>query len=209
MQLKLTGFEHEQAIPPQYAFCIMDPETRVKPGPNLNPGISWEGAPEGTKSFVLICVDTDAPSKPDDVNKAGRFIPVGLPRANFYHWVMVDIPPNITSIAEGSCSNGLTPKGKQNPPGPPGSRQGLNDYTGWFQGSAEMEGRYFGYDGPCPPWNDSIVHHYHFVLYATGLAHCPVEGGFTGPQVEQALEGNVLAMEEVVGTYSLNPRVPV
>lgn len=42
---------------------------------------------------------------------------------------------------------------------PAGSRQGLNDYTAFMAGS-EMAGDYFGYDGPCPPWNDERLHHY-------------------------------------------------
>ena len=69
----------------------------------------------------------------------------------------------------------------------------------------DMEGDYLGYDGPCPPWNDSIIHHYHFVLYATDLERCPVEGAFTGSEVEAALAGHVLAEARVVGTYALNP----
>ena len=50
-----------------------------------------------------------------------------------------------------------------------------------------MEGQYFGYDGPCPPWNDSRVHHYQFRLLALDLPRCPVEGIFTGPQVLAAV----------------------
>ncbi|MEE8118521.1 MAG: phospholipid-binding protein, partial [Gammaproteobacteria bacterium] len=88
---------------------------------------------------------------------------------------------------------------------PEGSRQGLNDYTGWFSCDAEMGGDYFGYDGPCPPWNDSLLHHYHFVLYATDLDRCPVEGKFTGGDVEEAIKGHVMAETRVVGTYTLNP----
>ena len=70
-----------------------------------------------------------------------------------------------------------------------------------------MAGQYFGYDGPCPPWNDERLHHYHFVLYATDLARCPVEGAFTGQQVRTALAGHVLAEAKLTGTYSLNPAV--
>ena len=68
-----------------------------------------------------------------------------------------------------------------------------------------MAGDYFGYDGPCPPWNDSIVHHYVFTLYALDVPRCPVEGNFTGPQVLRAIEGHVLDRASITGTYSLNP----
>ena len=147
------------------------------------------------------------PTRADDVNKEGRVVPASLPRADFNHWAMVDIPPSVTEIAAGTCSDGIVARGKPSPPGPAGARQGLNDYTLWFAGDADMSGRYFGYEGPCPPWNDEILHHYHFVLYATDLVRCPVEGAFTGPQVEKAIAGHVLAEARLTGTYSLNPAV--
>ena len=50
-----------------------------------------------------------------------------------------------------------------------------------------MGGSYYGYDGPCPPWNDSIPHHYLFTLYALDIEQCPVEEGFGGPQVWELL----------------------
>jgi phosphatidylethanolamine-binding protein (PEBP) family uncharacterized protein len=68
-----------------------------------------------------------------------------------------------------------------------------------------MKGSYYGYDGPCPPWNDSIVHHYHFTLYALDVERCPIEGELTGPRVREAIEGHVLAQASLVGTYAINP----
>ena len=70
-----------------------------------------------------------------------------------------------------------------------------------------MKGPYLGYDGPCPPWNDELLHHYNFELYATDLARCPVEGAFTGQEVKAAITGHVLAEARLTGTYSLNPEV--
>jgi hypothetical protein len=207
MQIMSASFGHQQRIPEEYAFGAADPAQHVRLSGNRNPQLRWSGLPSATRSLVLICVDTDVPTKPDDVNKEGRVVPASLPRANFYHWVMVDIPPSVTEIAAGSCSDGIVPRGKRNPPGPAGARQGLNDYTNWFAGDADMSGQYFGYEGPCPPWNDEILHHYHFVIYATDLDRCPVEGAFTGAQVEAALQGHVLAQAKLTGTYSLNPAV--
>jgi Raf kinase inhibitor-like YbhB/YbcL family protein len=88
-----------------------------------------------------------------------------------------------------------------------GLRHGLNDYTGWFAGDADMKGDYFGYDGPCPPWNDSIVHHYVFTVYALDIERVPVEGKFTGAEVRAAIQGHVLAEASITGTYTLNPRL--
>ena len=56
------------------------------------------------------------------------------------HWAMADIPATCATIAAGSCSDGVVAHGKPAPPGPAGARQGLNDYTGWFAGDADMAG---------------------------------------------------------------------
>jgi Raf kinase inhibitor-like YbhB/YbcL family protein len=208
MKLIVEGIDDGKPIPEKFAFGIQDPKDHVRLGENLNPAIRWEGLPEGTRSLALICVDTDVPTRPDDVNQEGRTVPASLPRGRFYHWVLVDLPPLLSGIDEGECSRGVTAGGKQSPLGPKGSRQGRNDYTAWFEGDKDMGGVYLGYDGPCPPWNDSIPHHYHFVLYATDLERCPVEGAFAGEDVETALTGHVLARAEVTGVYSLNPAVP-
>lgn len=207
MQLSSSDVSHQARIAERFAFGAPDRQTHVRLSDNRNPALRWSGAPAGTRSFVLLCVDPDVPTRPDDVNQEGRTVPTSLPRANFCHWVMVDIAPTVTEIAQGTCSNGITPRGKRNPPGPPGSRQGLNDYTGWFAGDKDMSGEYYGYDGPCPPWNDALLHHYHFIVYATDLARCPVNGAFTAQQVEAAIRGHVLAEARLVGTYSLNPEV--
>ena len=163
--------------------------------------------PAGTKSFVLICHDPDVPSQGDDVNQEGKAIPIDLPRIDFYHWVLVDLPATATGIEEGEYSNGVTAGGKDGPVGPNGTRQGVNDYTNWFAGDADMGGDYYGYDGPCPPWNDTIVHHYMFTLYALHVEKCSVDGKFTGADVREAIAGHVLAKASVTGTYSLNPDV--
>jgi len=207
MLLTSSSFANGQRIPGKFAFGISDPAQHMRFGDNRNPQLGWSDWPTGTRSLVLICLDSDVPTKPDDVNQEGRTVPSSLPRGVFYHWVMVDIEPGLGEIAEASCAEGVVARGKQQPAGPAGSRQGVNDYTGWFAGDPEMSGSYLGYDGPCPPWNDETLHHYHFVLYATDLDRCPVEGQFTGPQVLAAIKGHVLAEARLTGTYSLNPAV--
>jgi Raf kinase inhibitor-like YbhB/YbcL family protein len=207
MQLMSSSFGHNQRIPEEFAFGIPDAAQHLRLGRNRNPHLFWSGVPAGTKALVLLCVDGDVPTRADDVNREDRVVPASLPRADFYHWVVVDIPPTVNEIAAGACSDGIVPRGKQAPAGPPGSRQGLNDYTLWFAGDADMAGQYFGYDGPCPPWNDELLHRYHFGLYATDVARCAVEGAFTGQQVQAALAGHVLAEARLTGTYSLNPGV--
>jgi phosphatidylethanolamine-binding protein (PEBP) family uncharacterized protein len=71
-----------------------------------------------------------------------------------------------------------------------------------------MAGTYGDYDGPCPPWNDSLVHHYHFTVYALSLDSLGLSGDFTGADVRAAMQGKVLAEATHMGTYSMNPSVP-
>jgi phosphatidylethanolamine-binding protein (PEBP) family uncharacterized protein len=117
------------------------------------------------------------------------------------------MPASGSPIRDGEFSNGVTLKGKSGPLAVRNTRQGLNDYTAWFANDANMAGDYFGYDGPCPPWNDSIVHRYVFTLYALGVAQCPVDGAFRGPELLAAIKPHVLASARLTGTYSLNPAV--
>ena len=112
---------------------------------NLNPHLAWSEVPAGTQSFALICHDFDVPSRGDDVNRSDREVPEDLPRVDFFHWVMVDLPASLRSIAEGEFSRGFTARGKPGPATLHGARHGLNDYTGWFAGNAEMAGNYFGF----------------------------------------------------------------
>ena len=58
-------------------------------GNDVSPQLSWSGAPAGTKSFTLTCIDPDAPS------------------GDFIHWLVYDIPASITTFSQG----GLLPAG--------------------------------------------------------------------------------------------------
>ena len=208
MRITSTTFEHDGEIPIRCAFGIPDADEHLKLGENMTPQLSWSGIPESARSLVLLCVDPDVPSSMDDFNREDATIPASLPRVDFIHWVMVDIPAGDGSVAEGECSDGIVPGGKINPPGPPESRQGINDYTNFMAGDPDMEGDYFGYEGPCPPWNDERLHHYHFILYAVDLDKTPVGERFTAADVLEAIEGHVVDMAKLVGKYSLNPDVP-
>src|SRR5690348_15316965 len=209
MKLTSKNFSDLGRIPAEFAFCALDPKTHVTLSKNRNPELSWSDLPNGTKSLVLIVHDTDVPSRADDVNQEGRTISAKLPRVDFYHWVLVDLDPASGGIKAGEFSDGITARGKKGPQGPRGTRQGLNDYTGWFASDKDMKGDYYGYDGPCPPWNDEILHHYVFALYALSVEKCGVTGTFRGPDVLTAIRGNVLGQAAMTGVYSLNPSVRI
>jgi Raf kinase inhibitor-like YbhB/YbcL family protein len=213
MKLWSDSFRNGAAIPGEFAFCVQDPNTHVKLSANRNPHLAWSDVPAGAKSLALIVHDPDVPSRGDDVNQEGKTVPVDLPRVEFFHWTLIDIPAVTTQIAAGSFANGVTPRGKGGPAiaNSPiaGARHGINDYTGWFAQDKDMSGSYFGYDGPCPPWNDAIVHHYIFTLYALDIASVPVDGSFTAAQVRQAIAGHILAEASITGLYTLNPAVSI
>jgi len=209
MKFTTDSFADGGAISPAHAFCAPDPGSRVKLGQNRNPHLAWGDLPKGTASVAIICHDPDVPSVGDDVNQEGRTIPAGMARVNFVHWVLVDMPASGSPIRDGEFSSGVTPKGKSGPLSLRGSRQGLNDYTAWFANDENMKGDYFGYDGPCPPWNDTIPHHYVFTLFAVDIETIAVQRKFTAAQVLKALKGHVLGSAKLTGLYSLNPAVRV
>jgi len=209
MKLTTTAFHDGGVIPSELAFGKPDAKAHVALSANRNPDLAWTGAPAGTKSFAVLCVDPDVPSRGDDVNQEGRVVPASLPRVDFFHWVLVDVPASSTSIARGEHADGVVPHGKPGPAAKHGARHGINDYTGWFAGDPSMAGDWYGYDGPCPPWNDAIAHRYVFTVYALDVPRLAVEGRFGGADAIRAMAGHVLAQASVTGRYALNPSVPL
>ena len=223
MKLHSDSFEHRGPIPSAFAMGRKD-GTADTFSDNRSPHLAWSEAPDGTKSFALLCVDPDAPTVAEMVGKPGVEIPVEQPRCDFVHWAMADIPPDVRGFAEGAWSDGVTKGGKTASVRPDeaqviktaggsslaGSdpvRVGLNDYTGWFAGDATMGGDYYGYDGPFPPSNDLRLHRYFFRLFALDLARLDLPERFTASDVQRAMQGRVLAEALTYGTYSLHPRV--
>ena len=153
MTLKITSsaFADGAAIPAKYT-CE---------GNDISPPLAWSGVPAGTKSLVLIVDDPDAPDP-----KA--------PRMTWVHWVLYNLPPTSTGLAE-AVGSAL----------PPGTKAGLND---WKRAD-------FG--GPCPPIGR---HRYFHKLYALDTEI----GALTKPtkaDIEAAMRGHVLAEAQLMGTY--------
>lgn len=204
MRLRSDSFNDGDYIPTRYALGKRSADGKIDLTENKNPHLAWSDLPDGTKSIAILCYDRSAPTRPDDVNQEGRLVPADLPRADFAHWVLVDVAPDAT-ITEGTFSDGAIPHGKDGPAGPLGTRSGINDYTGWFGGDPDMAGDYYGYDGPCPPFNDAIVHRYDFAVYALDIDRVPVEGKFTGPDVRSAMKGHILGEANIGFKYTINP----
>ncbi len=199
MRIHSDSFENSKPIPAEFALGAPDGF-----GDNRNPQLAWDNVPEGTRSFALLFIDADAPTDASNAGKQDVELPVDMPRTEFVHWAMADIPAAVRDIPAGSCSDSVTKGGKSDPPGPKGARQGLNDYTGWFEGNDDMGGNYFGYDGPYPPPNDLRTHRYFFRLFALDVGELELPGKFTAGDVFRALQGHVLAEALTYGTYSLH-----
>lgn len=192
-------------IPEKYAFGKHHPTDHFTFAGNRNPHLAWGDVPEGTQSFAIVCFDPEVPTVGDDVNQEGKTVPMDLPRTNFFHWILLDLPPNVREIREGVHALGITQGGKQEASSPDGGVTGANDYTSWFAGQEGMEGTYLGYDGPAPPWNDSRVHAYHFTVFALSVKSLGLTGNFGGHKAMRTLRSHVLAQAAHVGLYAINP----
>jgi Raf kinase inhibitor-like YbhB/YbcL family protein len=205
MHLRSNSFRPYDFLDPRLAFGTHDPTRHVRLAGNRNPHLAWSDPPAGTKSFALLVFDPDVPSEGSKVNREGVTVPLDLPRVDFFHWVVADLPADVREIAEGAHSDGVVAGGKPLGPTPSGGFTGLNDYTGWFAGDESMKGDYAGYDGPGPPWNDERVHGYRFVVYALDVPTLGLSGKFGGADLRRAMEGHVLGSAQIVGLYTINP----
>ena len=207
MKISSSSFNNGDRIPGEFAFCIIEPSSHITLSDNRNPQLSWSEAPAGTKSFAIICHDPDVPSSGESVNQEGKLVPASLPRVDFYHWVLLNLPATVNELKAGEFSAGVTPRGKPGPQAPHGSQQGINSYTDWFAGDKDMSGDYYGYDGPCPPWNDEIIHRYIFTVYALDSEKITVSDKLTGGEALAAIKPHILAQASLSGTYTLNPQL--
>jgi Raf kinase inhibitor-like YbhB/YbcL family protein len=215
MKLWSNTFRDGGLIPAENAFAAIDPFGHVRPSANRNPHVAWSEVPNGTRSLALFCCDGDAPQVLCDVNQEGKMLSEDAPRGEFFHWILIDLPTVVQTLKEGQFSDRVTPHGKSvssvshmiTNGGEHALHQGLNDYTGLFADDPQMAGEYYGYDGPCPPWNDLRIHHYIFRLYALDVPSLDLVPRFTGAQARAALQGHILDEAQLVGAYSLNPEL--
>jgi Raf kinase inhibitor-like YbhB/YbcL family protein len=152
MTITSSAFVPKGAIPAHYT-CE---------GRDVSPPLAWHGVPAGTKSLALVVDDPDAPDP-------------ASPKMIWVHWVVYDIPPSASGLAEAVKPGAL----------PPGTREGANDF-----------GR-TAYGGPCPPIGR---HRYFFKLYALDLS-LPGLGRASKAALEKAMRGHVLAEATLMGTY--------
>jgi hypothetical protein len=146
--LSSSSFKDTQMIPARFT-CD---------GEDRSPDLAWSGAPAKTASLALLCDDPDAPS------------------GDWVHWVVFDLPPESSGLAEGAPSTVQLQAG------------GTHGKNSW--------GR-LGYGGPCPP---SGTHRYFFKLLALDR-RLDLRPGATKADVLKAAEGHVLARAQLMGRY--------
>jgi len=204
LKVTVQGIAEGARIPAENAFGVPGDGVLFTFGPNVSPAISWSAGPAGTRSYAVIMHDASVPTVFDNANQEGKTIAADLPRMDFFHWILVDIPAGTTQIAKGAESTAVVPKGK-----PVGTTdlgvRGANDFGMFMAGNPDMAGDYGGYDGPAPPWNDEIVHEYHFTVYALDIASLGLRGAFGGKDALAAMQGHILAKGSVKGLYTLTP----
>lgn len=203
IEVESDSINHGERVPDAHAFGVPDGEGKAAAeGGNRSPHLRWSGAPEGTQSFAVVVFDPDVPADPSDVNSEETTLPEDAERADFAHWILVDVSPEVTELPEGAGSTEIVVGGKPTGPTDHGVT-GVNSYTDFLASDEEMAGTYGGYDGPFPPWNDERLHHYHHVVYALDVPSLGLEGDFTLDQVREAIEDHVLDQGEIVAEYTL------
>jgi Raf kinase inhibitor-like YbhB/YbcL family protein len=128
---------------------------------NTSPQLSWEGAPDGTESYVVTCFDPDAPTP-----------------SGFWHWVLVDLPADVTSLDTGAAAQQL-----------PGSAFHVRN-----------DGGAAGFMGAAPPEGDQ-VHRYYFVVHAVGEESLGVDPDASPAVVSFNLAFKTLGRAILHGTY--------
>jgi Raf kinase inhibitor-like YbhB/YbcL family protein len=206
IKVESESISHGERVPDTHAFGVPDGEGGAAPeGGNRSPHLRWSGAPDGTASYAILIVDPDVPADASDVNQPGATIPEDAERTDFVHWMVVDVPADVTEVAEGAGSEEIVIGGKEPGEAPFGGVAGTNSYTDFLAGDEQMAGTYGHYDGPFPPFNDERTHHYHFRVYALDTPSLGLPAGFRYDDFNEAIEGRVLDHGEIVATYTLHP----
>ena len=138
-------------------------DAQVNSGGDTSPQLSWSDAPEGTKSFTVTCFDPDAPTP-----------------SGFWHWVLVDVPADVTSLDTGAGAEGAD-----------------------LPGNAFMcrnDGGSNAFMGAAPPEGDQ-PHRYYFVVHAVNEESLGVDSEASPAVVSFNLAFKTAGRAIIHGTY--------
>lgn len=130
-------------------------------GANQSPQLRWSGFPEQTRSFTVTVFDPDAPTG-----------------SGFWHWVLVDLPVDVTSLDTGAASRDLPGKAFH----------------------CRNDGGDKGFMGAAPPQGDQ-VHRYFYVVHAVGEESLGVDSDASPAVVSFNLAFKTLGRAIIHGTY--------
>jgi Raf kinase inhibitor-like YbhB/YbcL family protein len=159
-------------LPPVPSFTVTSADVsagqplnddQVADAGNTSPQLSWEGAPEGTASYTVTCFDPDAPTP-----------------SGFWHWVLVDVPADVTSLDAGAGAEGADLPG--------------NAFMVRNDGGAKA------FMGAAPPQGDQ-VHRYFFVVHAVKEPSLGVDSDVSPAVVSFNLAFKTAARAIIQGTY--------
>jgi Raf kinase inhibitor-like YbhB/YbcL family protein len=155
-----------------FADGAMIPKTFTCDGHDRSPPLEWSGVPSSARALALICDDPDAPA------------------GTWSHWVVFNLPPQVTALKEGVPPEQTLPAAVTGGSQPAGgdfsqARQGKNDF-----GKT-------GYGGPCPPRG---THRYYFRLYALDKT-LELDSTARRSDVLKAVQGHIVAEGRLVGKY--------
>lgn len=131
-------------------------------GDNLSPELSWVNAPEGTKSFAITAYDPDAPTG-----------------SGWWHWNVVNIPADVTSLALGASGTDKMPQG---------ALEITNDYGAQ------------GFGGACPPPGD--VHRYIFKAHALSVEKLELPEGASNALTGFMIGANTIESANITAVYN-------
>jgi Raf kinase inhibitor-like YbhB/YbcL family protein len=159
-----------ELLPPVPSFTVTSQDisdgrpcgqAQVAAGGNTSPQLSWSGAPEGTQSYTVTCFDPDAPTP-----------------SGFWHWVLVDLPADVTSLDTGAASHTLPGKAFH----------------------CRNDGGEKGFMGAAPPQGD-MPHRYYYVVHAVSEPSLGVDSDASPAVVSFNLAFKTLGRAIIHGTY--------
>ncbi|MET3919244.1 YbhB/YbcL family Raf kinase inhibitor-like protein [Arthrobacter sp. UYEF20] len=133
-------------------------------GQDESPQLGWTGAPAGTRSYAVTMFDPDAPG-----------------RGGFWHWAVLDLPAEVTSLPAGAGAEG----GRLLPPG---VKQLKNDAG------------FHGYLGAAPPPGHG-PHRYIVTVHALDVDHSGLDAGTSPASLEARLSRHTLARATLTGIF--------
>ncbi len=153
--LRSDAFENGKVIPSRFAT------KQITGGLNISLPLQWENIPKGTNSFAIIIVDLHPIAK------------------NWVHWLVINLPANVSRIPEGVSGTNKIPVGSKE----------LNNTFGWI-----------GYGGPQPP-KGSGLHKYEITVYALNIEKLNLDKHTSLVTFNKSIEGKVIQSAKVVGIF--------